>query len=1717
LKKNNEGFVKSVEDGQKKTDSAFKSMLKGLTGIKDVTTDLNKTGVTVKTKLEGDQQVKAGLDAIKLAGDSLQRGTITITTDLKNGEQVLAGLEGIEGVATRVDGDQVTLTVDLNGGPEAVAQIEAIQTAASGLDGDDINMDVNLRGGAETTAELEAIDVVRAHLDGNDINMDVNVSTGEAIAELTAFQGVAAATKEGLQVLTSAVIGGTTAWPLLAAAIAAVVVLAGPITALATGAAAGLGVLAAAAGVAVGGFALLAGGAVELGKGLTEISDQTTKVDTATTKLAGARQELANAYASGDEAAIAAALKDVKTQTEAVAQETANLQVITDKQGSAIAGLYQQWLTFKAALPGTFDAPAESLARLGTKLLEIGTSALPALKSAAADVGTAFETAFDRLLTSLNTPVEQSAVAKFFDAMPGVVADITTAVGNFGAGLLDVLGQAVAPAQDLFHWLEQISEQFLAWARSDAGQQQIQQFFETAAPIAKQLALSIADIVKSLVNIDPQSVKDAAQALKDIGDFAVTAVGAIRAVSDVFYTMKGAADSVATAAGDAGTAIHDFFTGTSSTASSEAPTITEKIGGIVNKISDLTPAVALTRPIISSFFSGIASDADTSLSETEGSTATAAEDWRTTLPKGAEDARTGAGDAFQGIADDVNTTLTPLRETIATLFEDIKNSVETNLADAKASADTNSAAIQTALQTAWDAISSYTSTKWPEIKQFVVDALTGANKEGGAQADEMNTHVNNAWDLISEHTGITWPDIKGFVVDALTGANKEGSQESDDMQQHVNNAWDLISDHSSTVWPEIQGFAISALQAIANQITGPFKQAINDAITLLGLLESAAHRVTSFLGGSGLTTSGGNTPIHAPSPGPTGGGPGGRPTGQAKGGIDEVQPQGSTGGISDGLSPRVVYGEQKRRVKESYIVWDRPDNVPLLAETAMGMGYGLVKMARGGKTTSGSSTQNIVADGSTNGTSGSGGSGGSGTGGVDPATAAEQWNVVPSPTASDQQPYTDAALGQYGMKSVPMNPSFGDHVNVPEETVSGDIGGQASGGSVPSTWPSLGMTAGTPVSTSAWNKSGPSFARAGGAVAMAAGGTLGGSASSQANPVDYTVVPVNWWDTFLGKDWLGDPAQDWPTLYPPSGWDPSTVFSPPAMGRGGILRNGIRYFQGGGLNQSQIDAGIAAGTSVLGAPYSYLMAGDDGGFDCAGIWNYIEAAVAYGAPQTGKRWGTYDAAAGSAGSFTTPGAVSGGVNIGVDLDGWGPPDGTHMAGDIGGQSFEATTDQGVHQGNDSSAFGTQYNMGSAGDIAQQVGSGQSFDPAANMNQQVADWWNATAPADMTTTQSSVSAPVQNIQKVNNTGTGGKVGSSPSSAGSSGGSSGSEGEDSSGNASAGGSTSSPSGTGSSPSSSSSGSSTSPTSSTTTGTGTGGGGGRKARRRRKRDRKQAKKRRANIRANNRRRNAGTRRILGMAAGGILGMQSGGTLMDGVQNFMTTLPGATLDYLQNLGQQSIGSLGTVGSTPAGTSVNDWVIAGLEAAGLDPTPEAIATLTTLIGQESGGDPSAVSPDGAQGILQLMPETWSQYSVGGDVFDPVANIAASIRYQLARYGALVDTAPYAKGGMTLSPHFGIVGEAGKEAMLPLENKTVMASLRANLGTEDLTASMAVLTERVDHVAERIDYQTDVVPGLTGTAVGGGVDKRLVRSASTRRAVNAGQEVEARRKYMAGR
>lgn len=71
----------------------------------------------------------------------------------------------------------------------------------------------------------------------------------------------------------------------------------------------------------------------------------------------------------------------------------------------------------------------------------------------------------------------------------------------------------------------------------------------------------------------------------------------------------------------------------------------------------------------------------------------------------------------------------------------------------------------------------------------------------------------------------------------------------------------------------------------------------------------------------------------------------------------------------------------------------------------------------------------------------------------------------------------------------------------------------------------------------------------------------------------------------------------------------------------------------------------------------------------------------------------------------------------------------------------------------------------------------------------------------------------------------------------------------------------------------------------------------------------------------------------------------------------------------------------------------------------------------ESGGNPKAVSPKGAMGLMQLMPDTWSalriQYHLGNDPFDPHDNIlggAAYLRELFDRFGASGFLAAYNAG-----------------------------------------------------------------------------------------------------------
>lgn len=82
--------------------------------------------------------------------------------------------------------------------------------------------------------------------------------------------------------------------------------------------------------------------------------------------------------------------------------------------------------------------------------------------------------------------------------------------------------------------------------------------------------------------------------------------------------------------------------------------------------------------------------------------------------------------------------------------------------------------------------------------------------------------------------------------------------------------------------------------------------------------------------------------------------------------------------------------------------------------------------------------------------------------------------------------------------------------------------------------------------------------------------------------------------------------------------------------------------------------------------------------------------------------------------------------------------------------------------------------------------------------------------------------------------------------------------------------------------------------------------------------------------------------------------------------------------------------------------ITAAVQAAGIDP-----AVAVAQARQESGFNPNAVSPVGAQGLYQFMPATWATYG-SGSPFDADAAIAAYVRYMgklLRQFGGRYDLA----------------------------------------------------------------------------------------------------------------
>lgn len=152
---------------------------------------------------------------------------------------------------------------------------------------------------------------------------------------------------------------------------------------------------------------------------------------------------------------------------------------------------------------------------------------------------------------------------------------------------------------------------------------------------------------------------------------------------------------------------------------------------------------------------------------------------------------------------------------------------------------------------------------------------------------------------------------------------------------------------------------------------------------------------------------------------------------------------------------------------------------------------------------------------------------------------------------------------------------------------------------------------------------------------------------------------------------------------------------------------------------------------------------------------------------------------------------------------------------------------------------------------------------------------------------------------------------------------------------------------------------------------------------------------------------------------------------------------------------------TTDVSGDIDEWISKGIQAGGVftddSATHEAIKSRAM---QESGGDPNAINDwdsnalagTPSKGLMQIIEPTWEAWRAyaGADMGDfasnwsnPIKSVAVATRYMKGEYGGPVGATGvgYANGGIALQPHMGLVGEAGPEMMIPLDDTQAVSML----------------------------------------------------------------------------
>jgi len=181
------------------------------------------------------------------------------------------------------------------------------------------------------------------------------------------------------------------------------------------------------------------------------------------------------------------------------------------------------------------------------------------------------------------------------------------------------------------------------------------------------------------------------------------------------------------------------------------------------------------------------------------------------------------------------------------------------------------------------------------------------------------------------------------------------------------------------------------------------------------------------------------------------------------------------------------------------------------------------------------------------------------------------------------------------------------------------------------------------------------------------------------------------------------------------------------------------------------------------------------------------------------------------------------------------------------------------------------------------------------------------------------------------------------------------------------------------------------------------------------------------------------------------------------------------------------------AGGDVASWIRQAMAAEGVG--MENFSHLMEIAMNESGGNPGAINNwdsnamagTPSKGLMQTIQSTFDAYNPGGNIWNPIDNARAAIRYMIDRYGSIANTGThgYAMGTLNASPGVHWVGENGPELMSFAGGEKVYTNQQSTNIINNAMAKQPVTVQLVLQNGTKLaEYMIDDINNMLGNKTG---------------------------------